>query len=111
MVTNEANALALSAVIAATMDSITVISIQDASGEIFRKVPTETEIITAQKKQFTFWLTEHEGSGEIVGLSLYGDGATTALGTGTEIVSQAVSITKVEGKDSLTVIWTVEVKQ
>lgn len=109
-VTSGANALALNSVIAATMNSITVISIKTAAGEIFRKVPTEVEPMTSQKKQFTFWLNENEGNGNITGLSLYGNGATTTLGTGTEMVTQAATIQK-DNTQSLTVIWTVEVTQ
>jgi len=109
-VTTAANALVLAATIAASMNSITVISIKTASGEIFRKVPTSVDFITAQKKVFTFWLTETEGNGAITGLSLYGNSATTTLGTGTELVSQAVTILK-DNTNSLTVVWTVEVTQ
>ena len=109
-VTAAANVLVLAATIAASMDSITVISVQTIAGEIFRKVPTTTDIITAQKKQFTFWLTETEGNGAIIGVSLYGNGATTAFGSGTELVSQAVAILK-DNTNSLTIIWEVEVTQ
>ena len=109
-VTAAANVLTLNSVIALTMDSITVISIKTASGEIFRKVPTAVDVISPQKKQFTFWLSEAEGNGDIVGLSLYGNGATATLGTGTELVFQAVAITK-DNTNSLTVIWNVEVTQ
>lgn len=109
-VTAAANVLALNSVIASTMDSITVISIKTIAGEIFRKIPTETEVISSQKKQFTFWLSETEGNGAITGLSLYGNGATTTLGTGTEMVTQAVTIKK-DDTNSLTVVWAVEVVQ
>jgi len=109
-VTSAANALVLDATIAASMNSITVISVKTAAGEIFRKVPTSVDVITSQKKVFTFWLNETEGNGAITGLSLYGNGATVALGTGTEMVTQAVTITK-DNTNSLTVVWTVEVVQ
>ncbi len=109
-VTTAANALVLAATIAASMDSITVISIKTASGEIFRKIPTSVDVITSKKKQFTFWLSEIEGNGSIITLSLYGNGATTTLGTGTEIVTQSVTIEK-DNANSLTVVWTVEVIQ
>jgi len=109
-VTSAAKVLALSTVIAATMDSITVISLKTASGEIFRKIPTETEVISVQKKKFTFWISDTEGNGDIIGLSLYGDGATTTLGTGMEMVTQAVTIEK-DYQNSLTVVWIVEVTQ
>ena len=107
-VTAAANVLVLAATIAVSMDSITVISVKTSAGEIFRKIPTTTDIITAKKKQFTFWLTEAEGNGAIIGLSLYGNGATATLGTGTEMVSQVVTITK-DNTNSLTIIWEVEV--
>ena len=61
-VTAAANVLVLAATIAVSMDSITVISLQTSAGEIFRKIPTETEVINPQKKQFTFWLSEAEGN-------------------------------------------------
>ena len=109
-VTAATNVLVLAATIAVSMDSITVISVKTSAGEIFRKVPTETEVITAQKKQFTFWLSEAEGNGAIIGLSLYGNGATATLGTGTEMVSQAATIEK-DATNSLTIIWNVEVTQ
>lgn len=109
-VTAAANVLVLAATIAVSMDSITVISIKTASGEIFRKVPTAVEVVSTQKKQFTFWLNEAEGNGAIIGLSLYGNGATATLGTGTEMVSQVVTILK-DNTNSLTIIWEVEVTQ
>lgn len=109
-VTAAADALVLAAAIAASMDSVTVISIQDAGGEIFRKIPTTTDILSATKKRYTFWLTEAEGNGTIVGVSLYGNGATVTLSTGTELTEQAVSIVK-DNTNSLTVVWAVEVIQ
>ena len=111
MITNDAKILALNAVISVTMDSVSVISLQNASGEFFRKIPTDTEYITPQKKQFTFWLNEYEGNDEmIIGLSLYGNGATSALGSGTELVKQPVNIAK-SNVDSLTIVWNVEVTE
>ncbi len=109
-VTTAANALVLASAIAASMNSITVISVKTSAGEIFRKIPTSTDVITSKKKQFTFWLSETEGNGSIITLSLYGNGATATLGTGTEIVTQTVTITK-DNTNSLTVVWTVEVIQ
>ena len=109
-VTTAANVLALNSVIASTMNSITVISVKNAAGEFFRKVPTSVEVVTPQKKIFTFWLNENEGNGAITGVSLYGNGATAALGSGTEMVSQVVTINK-DNTNSLTVVWSVEVTQ
>jgi hypothetical protein len=109
-VTEAADALVLVATIAASIDNIDVISVQDLTGEIFRKVPTDIEVVTATKKKYTFWLDENEGNGSIVGLSLYGNGATATLGTGTELTEQAVTIEK-DDTNSLTVVWEVEVTQ
>ena len=109
MVTNDANTLALNAVISATLNSISVICLKNALGELFRKVPTAIEQVSSQKKQFTFWLSENEGNGSIVGLSLFGNGATTTLTTGTELVTQAINIAK-NNTQSLLIYWTVEVK-
>lgn len=109
MVTNDAKALSLNSVIAVTLDSITVISLKNSSGEFFRKIPTDIEVISTSKKRFTFWLNENEGNDTIIALSLYGDGATTTLGDGTELVTQSVNISK-DNTQSLTIEWTVEVK-
>ena len=109
-VTAATNVLVLAATIAASMDSITVISVQTIAGEIFRMPITETEVVTAQKKRFTFFINENDGNGSIIGLSLYGDGATATLGTGTEMATQVVTIEK-DNTNSLTVVWVVEVTQ
>ena len=110
MITNAANTLALNSVLTATLNTIAVITLKNVSGEFFRKIPTSTAVISSQKKQFTFWLSEAEGNGTIVDLSLYGNGATTILGSGTELVAQTVNIVK-DNTNSLTVVWTVEVVQ
>ena len=111
-VTSAANTLVLNAAIAASMNSVTVISLRTAAGEIFRKIPTSSDTSVPQKKVFTFWLDTFEGNGTLTSLSLYGNGATATLGTGTEMVSQALTIPIVKNNtNSLTVIWTVEVTQ
>jgi len=110
LITNDSKILALNSVIASTLDSISVISLSTESGEIFRKIPTELDVISTQKKQFTFWLNENEGNGDIIKLSLYGNGATDVLGSGTELAYQTVIIKK-DNTNSLTVVWTVEVIQ
>lgn len=110
MITDITKTIALNAVISATIDKIQVISLEDANGEIFRKIPTDTEIISSQEKRFTFYINENEGNGEIVSVSLYGDGATETFGTGTEFTKQSVSISKTaELPQSLTFEWTVKV--
>lgn len=110
MVTNEANVIALNSVIASTLDTLSVISLSDADGEYFRKVPTNIEVLSPRKKRFTFWLSENEGNGDITKISIYGDGATTELGSGTEMVAESFGnpVPKTN-LDSLTIEWTVEV--
>lgn len=107
-VTAAANTLILNSVIANTIGNIDVIALKNVSGEFFRKIPTDTEVITSQKKRYTFWLDETEGNDTIVRLSLYGNGATTTLGTGIEMTTQTVNIEK-DNTQSLLIEWTVEV--
>jgi len=109
-ITSAGNSLALNSVLASTMNSISVISLKTAGGELFRKIPTSVDTSVPQKKVFTFWIDTFEGNGALVTLSLYGNGATATLGTGTEIATQPVTIVK-DNTNSLTIIWTVEVTQ
>jgi len=101
-------ALALASVIASNLDGITVISVSNAGGEFFRKVITDIEIVTSASKILTFYLNENEANDDIVSVSLYGNGATVTLGTGTEIASQALVLTK-NNTNSLTIDWTVSI--
>jgi hypothetical protein len=107
-VTSAAEALILASVIAESIDNIDVISVQDAGGEIIRLAPQSTDVISATKRKYTFYLTELEGNGSLVGMSLYGNGATTTLGSGTEMAKQVVNFTKTNTQ-SLLIYWTVEV--
>lgn len=107
-VTAAANALILASVIAESIDNIDVISVQDAGGELLRVAPQSAETISATERKYTFYLTESEGNGDLTGMSLYGNGATIALGNGTEMASQAVNITKTNTQ-SLLIYWTVRV--
>lgn len=107
-VTAAANALILASVIAESIDNIDVISLRTASGELVRKAYQSKETISATERKYTFYLTENEGNGDIVGMSLYGNGATVSLGTGTEMASQAVIITKTDTQ-SLLIYWAVRV--
>ena len=106
--TNDANALILAATIAASIDDIDVISLQNSGGEFLRKAYQSVDNVSATERKYTFYLTEDEGNDTIVGLSLYGNSATTSLGTGTEMCSQAVDIEKTSTR-SLLVYWTVKV--
>ncbi len=108
MITPEANAMILQTVVEKTIDNIDVISVSNASGEIFRKQPQSVESISNSEKKFTFYLTEDEAIDTIVKFSLYGDGATTTLGTGLEMVTQAVNIVKTNTQ-SLLIVWTLKV--
>lgn len=103
-ITSAGNALAFNSVIAAVLDTVSVISIKNANGEFFRKVITSINVISTSDKKFTFYLNENEANTTIVSVSIYGNGATTTLGTGTEIASQVLSLTK-DNTQSLTIEW------
>lgn len=107
-VTAAANQLILDAVIPKSIDNVDVISLQNVSGEFFRKAYQSKEIISETERKYTFYLTEEEGNDTIVGISLYGEGATTSLGTGTEIVKQTVNIEKTNTQ-SLLIYWSLRV--
>ncbi|HAN20430.1 MAG: hypothetical protein A2Y15_08740 [Clostridiales bacterium GWF2_36_10] len=107
-ITAGANTLALNSVINTILNGITVISIKNVGGEYFRKIPTDIEEISATSKLYTFYLNETEGNTIITSVSLYGNGATTTLGNGTEIASQALSLTK-DNTQSLTISWEVSI--
>lgn len=107
-VTAAAEALILASTIAASIDNIDVLSVQDAGGEIIRVVPQKVTTLSTTKRKYEFYLTENEGNGDIVGMSLYGNGATVTLGTGTEMATQVVDFTKTNTQ-SLLIHWTVEV--
>lgn len=109
-VTSGANALILAATIAASIDDIDVISLQNSGGEFLRKAYQSVDNVSATERKYTFYLTEDEGNDTIVGLSLYGNSATTSLGTGTEMCSQAANLTKTNTQ-SLLIYWTVKVVQ
>ncbi len=107
-VTDAAKALILASVIAESIDNIDVISLQNAGGEIFRKAYQSIEIISPKERKYIFYLTENEGNGDLVSMSLFGNGATTSLGTGTKMTTQAVNITKTNTQ-SLLIYWNVRV--
>jgi hypothetical protein len=107
-VTTAADALILAATIAASIDNIDVLSVQDAGGEIIRVAPQTTTVVSATENRYEFYLTENEGNGDLIGMSLYGNGATVTLGTGTEMVTQVVAITKTNTQ-SLLIHWNVKV--
>lgn len=107
--TTAANALILSAAVAASIDDIDVISLQNSSGEYFRKAYQAKDTLSSASIKYTFYLDETEGNDTIVGLSLYGAGATTTLATGTEMAAQTVSIEKT-ASTSLLIYWTVVIE-
>ena len=90
MITADAISRALTLVLNGIVKDISVISIENAGGEFFRKVPTTIEDVTSTKRQYTFWLSENEGNTTITKLSFWGNGATTDLGTGTKYDEQIV---------------------
>lgn len=108
MITSGVKNLILTTVVAKTIDNINVLSVSNASGEIFRKEPQEVEALSPTEKKYTFYLTETEAIDTIAKFSLYGNGATSTLGTGLEMANQAVNITKTNTQ-SLLMIWNVKV--
>lgn len=107
-VTAAATALILASVISESIDNIDVISLQNSGGELVRKAYQAKETVSATERKYTFYLTEAEGNDTLVGMSLYGNGATTSLGDGTEMAEQTVSITKTNTQ-SLLIYWNVKV--
>ena len=107
-VTAAANTLILNSVIAESIDNIDVISVIDAGGENVRKAYQAVEVISTTERKYTFYFTELEAITDILGFSLYGNGATTTLGNGTEMCTQVAIMTKT-GTQSLLIYWTVKV--
>lgn len=107
-VTAAANTLILNSVIAASIDNIDVISVLNADGEFVRKAFQSVDTISATERKYTFYFTELEAVTIITGFSLYGNGATTGPGDGTEMCTQAASIEKTNTQ-SLLIYWTVRV--
>jgi len=107
-VTDGARALILASTIATSIDNIDVMSAKTISGELIRIVPQDVTVISAVERKYTFYLTETEGNGDLVALSLYGNGATVTLGDGTEMATQVVSIPKTNTQ-SLLIHWTTKV--
>jgi len=108
MITNNAKALILAATIAESIDNVDVISLSTAGDELIRKAYQNKETISATERKYTFYLTEAEGNGTLTKMSLYGNGATTALGSGTELATQTVNIVKTNTQ-SLLIYWVVKV--
>ena len=107
-VTDGSRALILASTIATSIDNIDVFGVSTISGELIRIVPQGIETISEVERKYTFYLTETEGNGDLIGVSLYGNGATVTLGTGTEMASQVVSMTKTNTQ-SLLINWVVRV--
>ncbi len=107
-VTAGANALILASTIATSIDNIDVLSVKTIAGELIRIVPQNIVTISATERKYEFYLTETEGNGDLTAMSLYGNGATVTLGTGTEMASQVVSIPKTNTQ-SLLIYWNVRV--
>ncbi len=107
-VTAAANALILASVIDESIDNIKVISLRTVGGELVRKAYQSKDTISATERKYTFYLTESEGNGVLTGMRLCGNGATTTLGTGTDMATQVVNFTKTNTQ-SLLIYWTVRV--
>lgn len=107
-VTNAANALILASTIATSIDNIDVLNVTTILGELVRVTPQSIEIISSTERKYIFFLSENDANGNIVGLSLYGNGATITLGSGTEMASQVVNIPK-NNSQGLLLHWRVRV--
>ena len=108
MITAALTAIVLSSAIAVSIDDVDVISLQNAGGEYLRKAYQSKDVLSATSIKYTFYFSETEGNDTIVGLSLYGAGASVTLGDGTEFAEQVVNIAKT-ATTSLLIYWTVEV--
>lgn len=108
MITSAANTLILNTVLASTINTINIISLRNTGGEFFRKAVTNTIVVSAVEKLFTFYLSESEGNGNIMEIGLHGNGSTTTLGSGTCYATQALTLTK-DNTQSLSIDWNVEV--
>jgi len=107
-VTDGARALILASTIATSIDNIDVLSVQTIAGELIRIAPQNIVTVSVTERKYEFYLTENEGIGDLVVMSLYGNGATVALGDGTEMASQVVDIPKTNTQ-SLLIYWIVRV--
>ena len=93
-------------------DGVQVLAIEDESGEIFRKEPTDFTDPDDNRRRYTFFLTESEPPNppnDLTRLKLMADDATVTLDTGIEYASVAYERTK-DVNQSLTISWTVIVQ-
>lgn len=107
--TPAAATLIQTAAIGASINDIDVISLQNSGGEYLRKAYQSKDVISTTEYKYTFYFDETEGNDTIVGMSLYGNSATTTLATGTEMTTQTVSVSKT-ASTSLLVYWTVKLE-
>ncbi|MBC2721844.1 hypothetical protein [Desulfosporosinus sp.] len=107
-VTDAARALILASTIATSIDNVDALSVKTIAGELVRITPQNVVTISTTERKYEFYLTENEGNGDLVGMSLYGNGATITLGDGNELATQTVTITKTNTQ-SLLIYWTVRV--
>lgn len=103
-----AEALILASAIAASIDNIDVFGVKTAAGELIRILPQGVVTVSPNERRYEFYLTETEGNGDLTSMSLYGNGATVEIGSGTEMASQIVAIEKTSTQ-SLLIYWNVRV--
>ena len=106
--TDGVRALILTSTIATSIDNIDVLSVKAIAGELERFPPQNIVAISLTERKYEFYLTELEAIGDLIGMSLYGNGATVVLGDGTEMATQVVAISKT-GTQSLLIYWIVRV--
>jgi hypothetical protein len=100
-ITAAAKALILSSAVTLTVDGVTQLVVYNAGGEVIRKAPQQTNVITAESKERVFYLTEAEAVTVITRLALVD-------GSNREIASADVNIDKQSAPKSLSVRWTLE---
>lgn len=108
-ITAAANTLILNSTISVSIDDIAVIGVYRAAGEFFRKAYLSKDTISDTERKYTFYLTELEAQDILTKLALGGNGATVALGSGTEMCTQNVNIDKTGVSKSLLIYWNVKV--
>lgn len=106
--TDGVRALILTSTIATSIDNIDILSVKTIAGELERFPPQNIVIVSQTERKYEFYLTELEAIGDLIGMSLYGNGATVTLGDGTEMATQVVAISKT-GTQSLLIYWIVRV--
>lgn len=101
-ITNAAQTAILNSAVAAFVGAVAKIVLYDAGGEVLRKEPTQTNVISPTKTERVFYITEEEAKVVVTRMALI-DAA------GTELCTTDCNIDKASEPHSLQVRWTTEV--